>query len=316
MSRMLDALKRIEAKQAQRRPPIVNSPDASKQTPLTPPDALTTVEAVAPAIVEAPAESELNRLEILIQEELKTWQTVPVLAEEIAYSPPLPDEIESDSSFVEESLAQAELALAATLLSEDGDVYGEMAQYIKSQLAPGRPAVLLLTSPADGEGQTETLYSLAKTLVYQQFGEILLMDANFQHPGLSHIWGKAFSLGLQEVLSGATEWQKAVQKTDTPHLSILPNKGARRCEGKPSNARDWACLLEQLKTRYQLVLIDAPSLADEETAAIISQCDGIYLVIRLGYTTPQLVHDAVELIQEAGGRLLGSIAVGDCFTPN
>ena len=69
-------------------------------------------------------------------------------------------------------------------------------------------------------------------------------------------------------------------------------------------------VLEKLKKRYQLVLINAPSLADAHTAAMIPHCDGVYLVIRLGYTTPYDVREALRVIQQSGGRLLGSIAVG------
>jgi hypothetical protein len=74
---------------------------------------------------------------------------------------------------------------------------------------------------------------------------------------------------------------------------------------------DWGYSLEKLKTRYQLVLIDAPSLTNAQTPAMISRCDGVYLLVRLGYATPYDVCESVGVIQQSGGRLLGCIALGD-----
>ena len=157
--------------------------------------------------------------------------------------------------------------MASVLQPEDPDIYEDMAQYILTQLLPGRPAALLFTSPRDGTGQTEMLSSLSKILVNHRQGQVYVLDA------LPH--------------------ESKVQNEKTPDIA---------------DRRDH--VLEELKKRYQLVLIDAPSLADVHTAAMIPRCDGVYLVIRLGYTTPYDVREALRVIRQSGGRLLGSIAVG------
>lgn len=92
-------------------------------------------------------------------------------------------------------------------------------------------------------------------------------------------------------------------------LDALPDKGGMQHKITPDISKNWGLLLEQLKTRHQLVLIDAPSLANAQAAEMISQCDGVYLAIRLGYATPYQVRQAVRIVQQAGGRLLGSIAI-------
>jgi len=115
---------------------------------------------------------------------------------------------------------------------------------------------------------------------------------------------------------GQTETLRSLSKSLVNHLrgevfvlDALPNKGGMRQEKIPYISGDWGRCLNELKARYQLVLIDAPSLADVRTAPMLSQCDGVYLMIRLGYTTPYETCEAVRVIQQAGGRLLGSIAV-------
>ncbi|MGD0383558.1 MAG: hypothetical protein ABSA77_08565 [Thermoguttaceae bacterium] len=93
-------------------------------------------------------------------------------------------------------------------------------------------------------------------------------------------------------------------------LDALPNKEMQN-EKIPRISGDWGYSLEKLKTRYQLVLIDAPSLTNAQTSAMISRCYGVYLLVRLGYATPYDVCEAVRVIQQSGGRLLGCIALGD-----
>jgi len=44
---------------------------------------------------------------------------------------------------------------------------------------------------------------------------------------------------------------------------------------------------------------------------MIAHCDGIYLVIRLGYATAYDVSESTRVIRQCGGRLLGCVAVGD-----
>jgi Mrp family chromosome partitioning ATPase len=215
------------------------------------------------------------------------------------------DQIETEA----ELLDQAATSRVSALLPEEPGLYVEMAEYIITQLTPGRPAVLLLTSAGDGAGKTATLYSLSKTLAKHLCGNVLVVDADFRRPDLTRFWGEPFSTGLQDILSGKSEWQKAVQRTSLPRLHILPNKGPMHDQERPIVGGDWGRLFEQLKRQYQLVLVDAPTLAHEETASLISHCDGVYLAVRLGYTTPRLVRDAVSVIQQAGGTLLGGIAI-------
>ena len=116
--------------------------------------------------------------------------------------------------------------------------------------------------------------------------------------------------GQTEML--ASLWNKLVDHCEgqVHILNALPHESKLQNEKTPDIADRRDHVLEKLKKRYQLVLIDAPSLADVHTAAMIPHCDGVYLVIRLGYTTPYDVREALRVIQQSGGRLLGSIAVG------
>jgi Mrp family chromosome partitioning ATPase len=241
MSRMLEALKQIEAKRPLPQPPANRSPtDDTFQT-------------------------ESSELHPLIQKELDELRSSPILTEEPISTPRIAPSPVSDSITIDKTLAQAESAAASALSLDEPDIYEEMAQYILAQLTPRRSAVLLFTSPDEVVEKTETLLSLSKTLAKHLRGKVLVLDA-------------------------------------------LPNKGEIQHKTIPYITGDLGRLFEQLKTHYQLVLIDAPSLAFAQTATMLSHCDGAYLVIGLGYATPHNVRESVRVIQQAGARLLGSIA--------
>jgi hypothetical protein len=268
MSRMLEALKQIEAKRSHPQSPANNSPQVDRRAVCTPNQTSTEFEEESPGTTEVPCDADLTGLHPIIQEELDNLQSAPLLVIEPISSPSIKQSIASDSYTIEKTLARAESAVASALLPEEPDIYVEMARYILTQITPDRPAALLFTSPGDNTGQTETLFLLSKTLVNHFHWKVFVLDA-------------------------------------------LPNADRRQIQPIPRNSGDWGHLLDQLKTRYQMVLINAPSLAHAQTAVVASQCDGVYLVIRLGYSTAYDVHEAVRVIQQAGGRLLGSIAIGE-----
>ena len=48
-----------------------------------------------------------------------------------------------------------------------------------------------------------------------------------------------------------------------------------------------------------------------ETVSLLRHCDGVCLVVRLGHTARRAVAEAARVISACGGRLLGSVVVGE-----
>jgi Mrp family chromosome partitioning ATPase len=68
-------------------------------------------------------------------------------------------------------------------------------------------------------------------------------------------------------------------------------------------------LLRDLAGHYDLVVVDAPSLAHYGTVQLAAVCDGTYLIVRLGEGSPRMLREAVQVVQRNGGRLLGCVAI-------
>jgi Mrp family chromosome partitioning ATPase len=312
MSRMLEALKRIED-----RPP---------QRPETPPSVRAESPALAAAMDRSPRSSlwaasldtGLDASSAVVESQF----ACPVPVREDRAAPGSRPSVHQD---LECELLPADLAAEATLdqleaavalaadappapppLRQPGTPYHELARSILAQLAPRRPAVLMFTSPADGAGTTLTVVRLAAVMAEQEIGEVLAVDANFRRPGLAAHFNVQPARNLNDVLTGSVRWQDAVRPTAVPRLSVLPG-----AQPSASAAEDYDVggLLRELVRHYALVLVDGASLAWPETGSIAACCEGTYLVTRLGQTNRRTLRRAARVIEQCRGRLRGCVVI-------
>jgi Mrp family chromosome partitioning ATPase len=186
------------------------------------------------------------------------------------------------------------------------DPYAATAWQILRQLPQNRSQVLQFTSPGDGHGKTVTLARLLPHMARTFEGSVLVVDANTRNPDLARRLDVAVTWRLTDVLSGATHWMNAVRATSLPRVSLLPGGlGTLRRH----DVRAAAGLLRELAGHYDLVLVDATSLAHEGAAQLSGTCDGTCLVVRLGEGSRRTVRESLQVIDNAGGRLLGCIAI-------
>jgi Mrp family chromosome partitioning ATPase len=198
---------------------------------------------------------------------------------------------------------------------KDPGVFGAMAQNILTQLPLEGSVTLFITSPTDGEGKTETILPLAEAMVEASGRRTILVDANLRCPDLTREWQFSSRRGLFDVLAGEADWWEAVQETGLSKLSILLNNGLPQPNSRISQPLAFSELLENLKKEYRLVLIDGASLAHAESISMVRHCHGVYLLVRLGHASPTAVRKASQIIAQAGGKLLGCIAVGEVLAP-
>jgi Mrp family chromosome partitioning ATPase len=203
--------------------------------------------------------------------------------------------------------APAEVFADAPVITPLGsDPYAAAAWQILRQLPLDRSQVLQFTSPGDGHGKTTTLARLLPHVARTFEGNVLVVDANTRNPDLARRLEVAVTWRLTDVLSGATHWMNAVRATSLPRVSLLPGGTAAL---RRHDLRTAAALLRELSGHYDLVLIDTTSLAHEGAAQLASTCDGTCLVVRLGEGSRRIVRESVRVIDSAGGRLLGCIAI-------
>ncbi len=231
-----------------------------------------------------------------------------VMAAEAA--PPPVQDVEVDGpgvEFMEETgLPEAEPPVVAPVAN---DPYAATAYQILRQLPRGRSQVLLFTSPADGHGKTTTIARLAPLLAQGIEGNVLVVDANFRNPDIARWLAVAAAWRLPDVLSGVADWATAVQATAHDRVSLLPGGTDAYGHSPGRTVQALSHLLRELAGHYDLVVVDASSLAHRGAVQLAAVCDGTYLVVRLGEGSPRMLREAGQVVQRNGGRLLGCVAV-------
>jgi Mrp family chromosome partitioning ATPase len=265
------------------------------------------------AVVEGPAtpvdllplpRSALPPLSAVVEKAATLVDEVPAPAE-----PPLSD-VEIDgpgAEFTQETCLPAAQPPAVAPVASDP--YTATAQQILRQLPRGRAQVLLFTSPADGQGKTMTLARLAPLLARDLKGDVLVVDANFRNPDMARRLAVAPTWCLRDVLAGAADWAAAVQTTAHSGVSLLPGGTDVAGRKRGQNVQGASRLFRDLAGHYDLVVVDAPSLAHRGTAELAAACDATYLVVRLGEGSPRMLREAAHVVQGNGGRLLGCVAI-------
>ena len=276
MSRMLEALKQIEARSPQPRPVV---------KPVSPEE----LESFGLRQPAEPAQSAVLR-------EQTQEPPAGTMAQQTAPEVVPAAEPDRDAGRVSTPLAEPHR-----------EAYWELADSILGQLSPVRPAVLLFTSAGDGEGKTCTLASLSAVLAEKLDDEVVAVDANFRSPSLASHFGIWADRGLVDVLAGGTAWHEAIRKTGRQGLSVLPGGRFPTADRSPPADLRLSPVLDALRNRYRLVLVDAASLLYPEVAPLSKWCEGTYLVVRLGRTLRGAARQAVRVIEQSNGRVLGCV---------
>ena len=189
--------------------------------------------------------------------------------------------------------------------------YLELAKTVMGQLAKNREAAILFTSPGDGEGKTSTVKGLAEVLARADSGEVLAVDGNFRRPGMADWVDVEADRGLVEVLSGQVSWPEVIQTTGINNLSILPSRADPSIDDYAVDDANLADLLRGLRREFRFVLFDGASLRYPEVAEMSRHFDGIYLVIELNRTSRSEARQAVRIVDDYEGRLLGCVLTNE-----
>ena len=166
--------------------------------------------------------------------------------------------------------------------------------------------VVMACSTLPGEGVTTILYHLAQLLSSEK--RTLLVDANFRNPTMHDLFGVDNHQGLSDLFLERCEMEDCIQTLKAPNLDLLPS-------GPSASAAHWFLggavaqdFIAKCKSRYDIVLIDAPPLRESpDTAVLGSYTDGVVLVVRARKTKRDLLRYAQGLLDNAGARQVGVV---------
>ncbi len=142
----------------------------------------------------------------------------------------------------------------------------------------------------------------------QQRLSVALLDANLRNPAVDKMFGLSNHPGLWEYLHEEIPLNAIVQFIPHLNLNIIPAGDVSYELQSPVDSERLVTLLEFLKPKFDLVILDIPSvLRFPEAKAIASLCDGVVLVVQAGRTRWEVVEEAKRLLEKAQVNVIGGV---------
>ncbi|WP_110182319.1 polysaccharide biosynthesis tyrosine autokinase [Nocardioides solisilvae] len=177
-------------------------------------------------------------------------------------------------------------------------------QFVDVDQAGGR--VYVVSSSVPGEGKTTTSANLALTMA-QTGQKVVVVEADLRRPRLALALGVDNTIGLTTVLVGKVSLDDALQDHDSG-VTVLPSGAVPPNPSELLQSHAMEELLADLRSRFDLVIIDAPPLLPVTDAALIAaQADGALLIARHGKTTRDQLAHAVDRLEAVGARTVGLV---------
>ncbi len=209
--------------------------------------------------------------------------------------------------------ADRDVPVAARAPRSEGRHDANMSAFFQSlegalgQAAGGK--VILFSSARPGEGKTMVVGEFASLLTHRACHRVAIVDAGPRHEMAARCGGLQTVPLERAILSlKGVKLAEIPRKPDTtgPNTDCLIATTTSRAADSPTALRDphsWSLL----KSAYDYVLIDMPSLAESPLALGCARyVDGVVLVIESGRTRWQIVRNAQEQFERAGASVLGA----------
>lgn len=160
-----------------------------------------------------------------------------------------------------------------------------------------RQQVLMMTSALPREGKTTTSTCLARLCALN--GEsVVLVDADMRQRGVTRlVRGAEDRPGLLQVLRGEASLDSALIHDEKSGAYILPISEMSEDVGNLLIGPEMDRLLETLRERFHLVILDAPPLLPiADTRSLAAKADAVVMIVRWRSTPDHAVRAALRML--------------------
>ena len=167
--------------------------------------------------------------------------------------------------------------------------------------------VLTIVGSQRGEGRSYLAANLA--VVFSQLGErTLLVDADLRNPRQHELFFLENQVGFSTILSGRSREEAIIRIPDLAGLCVLPAGPVPPNPLELLNRLNFDEFMIQVKTSFDIVIIDTPALSVGEDAAMIAVRTGAALAVaRSAQTKVAEFTDLVQGLMNTGVNVVGSV---------
>ena len=209
----------------------------------------------------------------------------------------------------------SKVAAPLVMYHDPRSLHAEQYRACRTNLAAlnraGGPWAIVVTSSRKGEGKSVTAANLAACLAELPGTRVCLLDTDFRMPSQASLFGQPNEPGLSELLQDRASLKQALRPTVVSGLDVIPSGAEPRSPAELLGGDRFGNLLDELKRRYNWVLIDTPPVHPYTDACVLTpRTNGALLVVRMEATARDLVRRTIASVTAAGGRVIGSFLTG------
>jgi capsular exopolysaccharide synthesis family protein len=174
--------------------------------------------------------------------------------------------------------------------------------------AEGPARVLLITSCVPGEGKSTVSANLAVS--FAQYGKkVVIVEADMRRPTMKHVLDVPNEKGLSTILAGSCTLEEAtIRGVAIETLDVIPAGPRPPLPSEILGSAAFDRLLEQLRSIYDLVIIDSPpALVITDAIAIASKADAVLWVARASVVTRPQLYRVAQMIERNDIPLIGLV---------
>lgn len=167
--------------------------------------------------------------------------------------------------------------------------------------------VLAVTSSVPEEGKSTVSSNLSFAL--GQLDRVLLIDADMRKPTIAKRFGlPAFQVGLANYLAGTENLDDCIVRDEVSGIDVMSAGTIPLNPLELLSSPRLAELIEQLRGRYQRIVIDTPPVHAVSDALVIAQLvDAVVVVVKADQTRSGLVKYSLASLINAHARVLGVV---------
>lgn len=161
---------------------------------------------------------------------------------------------------------------------------------------------------AESGGGTSVCARAARTLAEQIEERVCLVDAKFERPSVHRFFGMDNLAGLRDALERSRSGDNFAKQVADTNLWVLPAGAPDKGFLGGVSQRCLTVCLEQLRTEFQYMLIDAPPLnSKSDLSALAHVSEGAVLVVDSSGVTADAALRGRARLRKANLRLLGMV---------
>jgi capsular exopolysaccharide synthesis family protein len=166
---------------------------------------------------------------------------------------------------------------------------------------------LTVVSGGAGEGKSTTMANLAYICAQGGYN-VLLIDADLRRPSMHRHFDVSHTHGLSNYLTQNIRLEDVVVRTPVENLYFLPSGLLPADSAGILNSQRMVDLIADVKSRFDLVLIDSPPILGVSDASVLAnEADLTMIVVQHRKLPRHMLLRVKQTVENVGGKVIGVV---------